>query len=464
MRQFKFLFIAIILLIVSCKKDTETLPSSPTPTLSDEPKDFIVPTIVPTGDEAYLNGNSDYIFDQEKLPTFELWLPNAALAALDADPTAEQYEEGTIIFESDTISPVGIRYKGSIGAWVNCLSGSNVFEPSGSKTCTKLSMKIKINWNGSDALFYDMKKLQFHSMNNDPTQMRERLGYYLFRSMGVPGPRCVHARLMINGTYSGLYALTEQIDGRFTRYNFQDGKGNLYKEIWPLKSNGQAQSEQEFLAALETNRDENPTAAIIRCFAEDIVKASPDEVVAVVKSRMDMDEIISYAVVDRMIRNDDGAFHWYCDGNVCEPHNFFWFEEQKNNKVHLIPWDLDHAFDNINSNANPVTPIKDDWGEITNNCQPFSHGWFFLRQKSAACDKLTGAWASDLNRYEQLRTEFKAGPFSEASTNQLLDTWTMQVRAATLEAAQAHGDAISESGWNSAVSSLRNKLDFARNQ
>ncbi|GIS57111.1 MAG: hypothetical protein CM1200mP1_10490 [Candidatus Neomarinimicrobiota bacterium] len=69
--------------------------------------------------------------------------------------------------------------------------------PSGKKICTKLSMKVKIDWKGRKHKFYDLTKLQFHNQNNDPSQMHERLGYWFFRSMGVPAPRSVHAKLII---------------------------------------------------------------------------------------------------------------------------------------------------------------------------------------------------------------------------------------------------------------------------
>jgi hypothetical protein len=48
--------------------------------------DYEVKQNVPSGDEKYLNADSDYIFDQERLHTFELNLPESALAKLDADP------------------------------------------------------------------------------------------------------------------------------------------------------------------------------------------------------------------------------------------------------------------------------------------------------------------------------------------------------------------------------------------
>lgn len=421
-----------------------------------------VETIVPTGEEKYLENNSDYIFDQNRLHTFELNLPPEALAQLDADPAAEEYVEGSLTFEGETISPIGIRYKGSIGAFVGCVSGNDWTNPSGRKTCTKLSMKIKINWEDSDDKFYGLKKLQFHSQNLDDSQMRERLGYWLFRQMGVPAPRSVHARLMINGQFSGIYALTEQIDGRFTRYNFDDGKGNLYKEIWPVDENGRPYTEKQYLDHLKTNEDENPSPALIQTFAQEIAEANENSIQDVVTKWMDLEQILSYAVVDRTIRNDDGAFHWYCGGSECTNHNYYWYEETERNKLHLIPWDLDNAFENILFDKNPVTPIADDWGEIQADCEPFKYGALRFLQRSAACDKLTAGWASFTTEYQQLKSEFIEGPFSELNVNARLDAWEAQIRDATLEAAQKHSDALSVAQWETALRNFRDNLQFAR--
>ena len=211
----------ISLLSSSCEKDTNFTSSG-------------VEIVKPVGNESYLNESSDYIFNQNTLHTFELNLPEYALKYIDRDPAAEEYVEGSLTFNGETVSPVGIRYKGSIGAFAGSVSGRDWTNPSGHKTATKISIKIKMNWDGHDRTFYGLKKLQFHSQNLDPTQMHERLGYWLFREMGVVAPRSVHARLIINGTYYGVYALTEQIDEQFIAYNYADVSGNLYKEVWPI--------------------------------------------------------------------------------------------------------------------------------------------------------------------------------------------------------------------------------------
>lgn len=447
------LIITTLLLIISSCSDDDLI--------IDTASEFQVPIVIPNGNENYLNEGSDYIFDQEQLRTFELKIPQSAISKLDEDPSAEEYVEGILIFEGDTISPVGVRYKGSIGAWVGCLSDADVFNPSGTKTCTKLSMKIKINWEGRGEKFFKLKKLQFHSMNSDPSQMHERLGYWLFREMGVPAPRSVHAKLNLNGQYVGLFALTEQIDNRFIKENYDDDKGNLYKEIWPLAMNGAPYSDQEYIDALKTNEDDNPSVALIKSLGQSITNAELSEAQDIVEQFLDIDEIISYAVVDRTIKHDDGPFHWYCGGNNCSNHNYYWYEEPNEEKLHLIAWDLDNAFANIISNANLITPIADEWGETSNNCEPFQY--LLPTQWSASCDKLTATWASYTDLYEQKKMQLLNGPMSETSINQKLDTWQNQIKEATKEASDLHDDAISSNEWEAKIIELKNQLDYARN-
>jgi len=461
LKRFCF-FTAFLLLLVSCKKEKEETPNNPTTTGENSTDSETMSIIVPNGEEQYLNIESDYIFDQTQLHTFELDIPEASYEFLDNNPAAEKYVEGSLTFEEETISPVGIRYKGSIGGFIGCVSGNNWANPSGSKTCTKLSMKIKINWEGREERFYGLKKLQFHSMNADDSQMRDRLGYWLFAQMGVPSPRAVHARLIINGEFVGLFSLVEQIDGRFARHNFDDGTGNLYKEIWPLQKNGTAFPTYKYLESLKTNEDESPTANIILGCAQEVVVASDSELKTVLNKWMDMNEILSYSVVDRTIRHDDGPFHWYCGGNNCDPHNFYWYENPTTQKLHLIPWDLDNAFENIINDANPVTPIADAWGETSNNCQPFNTSLFGIKQWSAACDKLTGGWTTFEEEYQALKAEFINGPLSVAEANTMIDLWAAQIQEATLEAKETHNDAISVAQWENAVNQLKLQLAYAR--
>ena len=453
-------------LLASCSSTASIAPSTTTTVVSTHVTAETTTTAAETTTTAGRNlsaltaDDSGYIFDQERLHTFELTLSDEALAQIDRNPSAEEWVLGSLTFEGETIDRVGIRYKGSIGAWVGCLSDPDWSDPSGHKVCTKLSMKVKVNWDDSNREFHGLRRLQLHSMNLDPSQMHERLGYWLFREMGVPAPRSVHARLIVNGTYVGVFALTEQIDGRFTRHNFDDGTGNLYKEVWPLHA-GYVTGDLFFVEALKTNEDENPSIELIKNFGSEVKAAGPDGAAEVVDRWMDVDEVLAWAVVDRTIRNDDGPFHWYCFGE-CRPHNYYWYEEPTAGTLHLIPWDLDNAFQNIVKDSNPVTPVADAWGEITRDCQRFGYGKWDLPQRSAACDPVFAAWATFDDDYGRLLDEFLDGPFAEELVTAQVEAWVAQIADATTEAADAHDDAVSVRKWTGAVDELLAALDHAR--
>ena len=411
----------------------------------------------------YESGDDDYLFDQEQMHTFEINLPEASLAELDADPAAEEYVEGSLTFKGETIEPVGVRYKGSIGAFIGCVDGPDPFTPSGAKTCTKLSLKLKMNWSDPDTEFYGVRTVQLHSLNFDPTLMHERLGYWMFREMGVPAPRSTHARVMVNGEYVGVFALTEAIDGRFARANFDDGTGNIYKEIWPLDPAGAAQTVETFIGGLETNKDE-PSADIISAFATELAAAVPEDRVAVLDRWTDLETLLTTIVVDRAIRNDDGPLHWYCFG-PCAPHNFFWYEDPSTLKMTLIPWDFDLTFDSVepNSTAGPVIAIADPWGEISDDCEPFTSGSFGLQQKSAACDPLLGSLATLDDDFQRIRADLLAGPFSEERIDAQLAAWTEQIESSVAEAADLIDDAPSVARWESNLERLTQAITKSRN-
>ena len=135
MRESKLIsvFLLFNLILFSCKKDGLSEIRLDTNDI-DEFQEYLY-------DDSH---SSDYIYSQSELHRFDLYISDENLALIDNNPTAEQYVVGSLVFEDKVINDVGIRYKGSIGAWVGCLSGYDWSEPSGYKTCPKLSMKIKI--------------------------------------------------------------------------------------------------------------------------------------------------------------------------------------------------------------------------------------------------------------------------------------------------------------------------------
>ena len=389
----------------------------------------------------YLDSHSsDYIYDQDKLHKFEIFIDSDDLEEINNDPALEKYVNAHLVFENKVVKDVGIRYKGSIGAWVGCLSNNDWTNPSGYKICPKLSMKIKFNFN-EEKQFYGLKKLQLHSQNLDPSKMRERLGYYMYRNFGVVAPRSNHALVYINDVFSGVYANTENIDGPFTNKHFDDIGGNLYKEVWPIKSNGSKQEEVNFKNALKTNEEASDVSKIF-AFSEALSETNNSATNELIDSWIDKDIFLKTLVVDRRIAHDDGFLHFYHQGgDIYESHNYYWYENPSNNKIQLIPWDLDNAFENLNKNINPVTPIKDKWYEITNDCNGFPFGTFGLLQKSAACDKIIGAFIRHKDYFYTLDNDFQNELFNNDHIVSLLNKWADQINDAVIDANSLYGSA-----------------------
>lgn len=390
------------------------------------------------------------IFNQDSLYSYNILVHQDSLAIIDSNPAAEKYIPVQLVFGGDTIHNCKLRYKGSRGAFAYCLSGKDWKNPSGYKTCNKLSMKLKLKDD-----FHGVKKLQFHSQNHDKSQMRERLGYYLFNKMGVPASRSVHSKVYINNEYIGVFALTEQINKEFVKRKFEEKNGNLYKETWPLFFNGTPRPVASFLKGLKTNKKANQDTLLIADFAKAIVDTSHS---FELENWMNINEIMAFAVVDRIIRADDGPFHWYCNNGMCNNHNFFWYEEPKSKQLHLIPWDLDNAFENIASDKNPVTPIADQWGEIQNNCQPFPYAALQIGQMSAACDPLTAELVQRETEFKELRDQLFKTVLSNQHLDSLLNCWSFQIESATKEAKESHPDAVSVEEWKKELNILKDAL------
>jgi len=429
--------------------------SSPLPDPDPEPPAGQPGVIVAQPDD-----EASFLWDEAQLQTFELELRPQDLAMIDGSPAAELYVPGNLHHGEDTYE-VGIRYKGSYGAFLAPCTGDGLGQLGGPKV-GKCSIKVSFHWNNPGGRFHGLKKLQFHSLGHDPSLMRERLGYATFRQMGVAAPRAVHARLMINGRYVGLYALVENIDGSFTRAHFSEGgEGNLYKEVWPTHDNPDI-----YLAALRTNRDEMPSVQQMRDFGA-AVEAGP-----VAAARwLDMDVMARYLAVDRVLINDDGIMHFWCStgGQGGNPgpygnHNYYWYFAADSSRAWLIPWDLDSSMQ-----IDGFVQVYSDWlwPQEQCGCQTYPQQSFPVAQAPPNCDPLIGGWATMRERYDAQVDALLAGPLAGEAVDAKLDAWSSQIRAAVVEQQDAGIIAVEEGvldvpSWEYALQTLRADLAYMR--
>ncbi|MGL1934390.1 MAG: CotH kinase family protein [Fibrobacterales bacterium] len=395
---------------------------------------------------AILNDAIDYVFNDEVEPkTFNILIDPADLSAMDAAPKQEVYYPGHLVFENDTIQEVEVRYKGSFGAWFFCTDGE-VWDKNGAKTCIKLSMKVKFNTDlEPDRKFFGMKKIAFYHMHFYKDQLRDRLAYWMHREMGQAAPRVVHAKIKINDELVGLFAMIENIDGRFTRAHWDDGEGNVYKEAMPFISN-KVQSDDALDEKLKTNEDENPTHTIWQGLEGDLLNAHGAEAVKdVLRKWFNVDELVNTVLTSAAIDHWDSPF--YRDNG----HNSYWYADTTEGKLFAIPWDMDNASfkageGNEYVNFNKADEIRNALQCNSGRTNKMAKYWLcFPDETNAALDKLL------YEVYPQI--------------NGKIDTWVAQITDAHDEVRAAQPGSFPNTGaltyeeWQSSVTAMKSQLE-----
>jgi spore coat protein H len=385
-----------------------------------------------------------FLFDPSKVRTYNILVEPADLAAIDAKPSAETWVPARLEFEGATYGPFKMRYKGSSGSFkAPCTTGGFDDPKSG-----KCSIKLGFDEVDEELRFFGLKKLNFHAMIQDTSLLRDRLGYSLFRDSEIAAPRAMHAIVQFNGELEGLFIAVEQIDGRFTRARFSEGgEGNVYKESWVTMH-----TEKDFVNALETNSDAPVVTAMLDF--QDAVQAGA----VAVEKFIDRDYMMRYVAVDRVIANDDGVFHFYCDANspnyLGTSHNFYWYQAEKTAQFWLIPWDLDLSFD-----LTPWVRINPAWtAQASCTCV---RPEMYDPQTPPSCDPMVKHFLSWRDDYEREVDKFISGPFADSAVQAKLNAWIAQLRPYVMQTAGVKR-APSLSEWDNSVSQLYAKIATLR--
>ncbi len=396
--------------------------------------------------DAATGPGAEVVFDEARVATYALTIAPADWAQLNATARDEQYVPATLTYDGEVLADIGVRYKGGFGTLALCFDGQ------GNRTCPKLSMKLKFDAYVAGQRFYGLKRLNFHAMMYDPSHVKDRLAYGLFRAAGVPAPRAVHARITVNGELLGLFALVEEIDGVFTKDRFaaiDGGDGNLYKEVWP-----QGTDPAPYAAALDTN--EGASVDRIVRFAGALTAAGDAAFRATLAQWTDVDALMNYLAVDRFIDHWDGIVGWYCDGaGNCVNHNFFWYEQADADRLWLLPWDMDNTFQ-------VPSPIRESYGmpdwNGSSSCASIPV-FFGIPGRAPACDPLirrlgTLTWPE----YQAATAALLAGAAAPGVLEARLDELAAQLAPHVAEDPAGPGTAA----WQAALDELRTELPTLR--
>jgi len=252
-----------------------------------------------------------------------------------------QYGKADIVIDGETISSVGVRYKGN-GSF---LSG---------RALGKYSFKVDFNEYQDDLNFNGMKKVNLQNCAADPSMLREAISYQLFREVGVSCPLTGWASVAIDidGRIkrSGLYSVVEQVDQQFLQRAFGESDGLLVKPsaFTAFPYLGETWDAYESFYNPKTNSSQEQRQRIIE-FAKLIHKSDRKEFESQIEEYLDIDNFLSFLAVNTMLSNLDS----FLGGSQ----NYYAYLSPETNKVILIPWDLDHSFGSLEIIGTPESRL-----------------------------------------------------------------------------------------------------------
>ncbi|WP_437579274.1 CotH kinase family protein [Sorangium sp. So ce887] len=395
-------------------------------------------------DPTLADRDADELYAGDEVPRFDFRLPDERWAELKKNARDEEYVEAEACYKGKSLGVVGLRFKGGYGTLEMC------FDAEGNLTCPKLSMKVKFDEYVDGQRFYAQKRLNFHSMVRDPTQLHERIAYGLYREMGVAAPRSAWATLHVNGESQGLFSMVEEVDGRFLESHFREGPdGDLYKEAWPVTDDASYYAER-----LETNEDEATHERVV-AFSTALASAEGDERLAALSQWADIEQLQRYMAVDEAIVNWDGVTTFYVDSaGGANNHNFYLYDEPSSGKFHLIPWDLD-----LTLGASTYFGHVPRWTETPATCPTVLPVFMGAeRVRVPGCDALLGALSQDAAGYQAALQALLDGPFSEGRLEEQVEKHAALIRAAVEEDPFGPGLAA----WELAVERLEDEVPILR--
>ncbi len=179
-------------------------------------------------------------YDMNNMVTIRITMPQSDWEALrNAEPrggrcnfayTGERYDW----FKTTSVEISGSKFpSGGSYSFASVAIGKRSY--CGSFSITKPALKLhfsKYISSNEDAI-EDLIGTQYIILNNcvqDPSYIRQLLGYFLFKQANLPYSRCNFARVYVNNSYYGVYINIEPIKKGYLKNNFNGNeKGNLYE-------------------------------------------------------------------------------------------------------------------------------------------------------------------------------------------------------------------------------------------
>jgi len=285
-------------------------------------------------------------------------------------PSVFNYYRGTVTIDGETVGDVGVRKKGFLG----------------SLSETKPSLKVKFHEYLPEQTWSGMKRLTLNNGRQDPSLIRQCLGYAVFGNAGIPAARCNYAVVTVNGQRLGVYTHVESMKKPFIRRHFDDDTGNFYEGTL-------SDFRPEWIHTFErkTNRADEDRSDLDGVMAA--AEASDSTLLAELDKVITLDPFMTFWAAETLIA------HW--DGYSGNTNNYYIYAEPQDGRFTFIPWGIDAVFGRAGDPNDPRNVQAQ--GVITRRL--YDHPEGRQRYIESMRELLDGVWEERTLRDEAARME-----------------------------------------------------------
>ncbi len=224
-------------------------------------------------------------------------------------PTPFTYFPARLDIDGQVFENVAIRKKGMFGSLDD----------------KRPSLKINFSKFSKGRRLAGLKKLTLNNSLQDPSIVRQCLGYELFRQAGVVASRCSFAHVTVNDVSLGVYVNVESVDKRFIKRQLGDeslcleeGAESDFRPGWVRSFEHKFGPEEKCRRSLDS---------IVDLFLD-----SDSAIAGRLEKYMDLDSFYTFWAIEALVGDDDGY--------TSAANNFF-VARGADGLWHFIPWGID---------------------------------------------------------------------------------------------------------------------------
>ncbi len=254
-----------------------------------------------------------------------------------------------VVVDGQTLTDVGIRKKGFFG----------------SLSTTKPALKLDFGEFQSGQHLEGLERMTLNNSVQDPSYVKQCLGYGILAAAGIPAPRCNFAQVRlyvtdVNGTekvVDGIYVNVESIKEPFLGRVFGNATGRLYEgtlsDFW-LKGGVPSATNEPWRNTIEPKDDasaanQTETNALTTAVTTPTSGSYTDaQRRAAIEAVVDLDDFLTFWAGEGLIG------HW--DGYADDQNNFYFYVTPSDGKIRFIPWGIDDTFGRGNALRVPGDP------------------------------------------------------------------------------------------------------------